>query len=127
MAQQTLERRKLNEEIEDTFIDGAKAASNMEMKMFNGQGNITGDLKDFYSNFNYLFRLTSNLQEMESKKEGDEVAVLKKKVAGWMQQKTSGITNDRLEAVARTGLNLFDEYYHMLMHVGIIALPTRKG
>lgn len=124
---QTWERRKLNEEIEESFIIAAQAASNVDMKLFSGKGNITGDLQDFYNHFNYLVRLTAQLKEMETKTDTDPVAVLKKKTTAWMQQRTSGLPAAQLELVARNGLKLFDEYYHTLMHQGIIALPTRKG
>jgi len=127
VAQQIWERRKLNEEIEETFLDAAKAASNVDMKLFSGKGNIAGDLQDFYNRFNYLMKLTIQLKEMETKTDTEQLAILKKKITVWMQQKTSGMTQFQLETTARVGSKLFDEYYHTLMHQGIIALPTRKG
>lgn len=127
MAQQTFERRKLNEEIEETFLDAAKSASNIEMKLFSGRGNIVGDFQDFYNRFNYLVRLSSRLKEMEVKNDEDPIAIQKKKIAYWMQRKTASLPPAQIENVAREGLKLFDDYYHALMHQGIIALPTRKG
>ena len=127
MAQQTFERRKLNEEIEETFLDAAKAASNIEMKLFSGKGNIAGDLQDFYNRFNYLVRLSSRLKEMETKNEDEPIATLKKKITFWMRRKTANLTAGQMETVAQDGLALFDDYYHLLMHNGVIALPTRKG
>lgn len=122
---QTWERRRLNEEIEDAFIVAAKAASNVEMKLSMGKGNIMGDLQDFYGHFNYLVRLTGQLKEMETPKDDDPIKPLKEKTGRWLHRKN--IKSDETESYAKVGLDIFDEYYKTLMHQGIIALPTRKG
>lgn len=123
---QTWERRRLNEEIEAAFITAAKAASNVEMKIFSGKGNIQGDLQDFYNQFNYLFRLTCNLKEMESK-EGDALTERKGKVRTWMRQRVGNVgASQQMENIAKHGLDLFDEYYASLAHCGLITLPTRR-
>jgi len=120
-----LERRRLNEEIEDAFIVAAKAASNVEMKLSMGKGNIVGDLQDFYGHFNYLVRLTGQLKEMETPKDDDPIKLLKDRTARWLHRKD--IKSNEMESYAKIGLEIFDEYYKTLMHQGIIALPTRKG
>jgi hypothetical protein len=124
---QTWERRKLNEEIEDAFIIAAQAASNVEMKLFSGKGSIGPDLQEFYNKFNYLFRLTNQLKEMETKKEDEDLAKLKKDSEIWMQQTVANVGDIQMVQIAKNGLKLFDKYYHILMHTGVIALPTRKG
>ena len=120
-----LERRRLNEEIEDAFIVAAKAASNVEMKLSMGKGNIVGDLQDFYGHFNYLVRLTGQLKDMEAKDDDTTIKTLKEKTVRWLHRKN--IKSDEMESYAKVGLDIFDEYYKTLMHQGIIALPTRKG
>ena len=124
---QTFERRRLNEEIELSFITAAKAACNVEMKLFSGKGSISGDLQDFYNQFSYLYRLTGHLKEMETSDPKENLAVLKSNISGWMKLKIGNTQPNQIESMARAGLKMFDDYYHALMHHGVIALPTRKG
>lgn len=122
-----LERRRLNEEIENAFIIAAQAAANVEMKLSMGKGAIFGDAQDFFGHFTYLLRLTINLKEMEAK-EDSELGKLKNKTMVWKKRKVPMNANEQeLERYLTEGLSIFDEYYRMLMHVGIIALPTKKG
>lgn len=123
----TLERRRLNEEIEGTFINAARAASNVELVLFSGVGNPMKDLKDFYSGFNYLFRLTRSLPEMCPKEKDKDLDSLKASVDMWMRNETGAMNPDNIQVVSKDGLDLFDKYYRMLMHRGIISLPTRRG
>lgn len=123
----TLERRRLNEEIEGTFINAARAASNVELKLFSGKGNPLTDLQDFYSGFNYLYRLTSSLPEMCPKEPDKDIDTLKRSVEDWMRNETGAMNADYIRVVSKDGLDLFDRYYRMLMHRGIISLPTRRG
>lgn len=123
----TWERRRLNEEIESAFITAAKAASNVEMKLFSGRGNIRGDLQDFYNQFNYLYRLTWKLKEMIAKDEKEPLAILKTEVGAWLRQSTSGVNDDiQFERIARRGIEYFDRYYGELVHCGLISLPTKR-
>jgi hypothetical protein len=122
-----LERRRLNEEIESSFIIAAKAASNIEMKLFSGKGSITGDLQDFYNNFNYLNRLTCNLKEMETKDETEKLAILKLKVRNWLRNGIAKINDEKqVNIIARSGIDLFDDYYGALVHCGLVSLPTKR-
>lgn len=123
----TLERRRLNEEIESTFIEAARAASNVEMKIFSGKGSITGDLQEFYNRFSYLFRLTSNLKDMIPADTDVKLKKISTDIQMWMDLEIGNTTDEQLRGVAKDGLKLFDDYYKMLMHQGVIALPTRKG
>jgi hypothetical protein len=126
-TQVQLERRRLNEEIESAFIIAAKAASNIEMKMFSGKGSITGDLQDFYNNFNYLNRLTCNLKEMETKEETEKLAILKLKVKNWLRNGIARINDEKqVGMIARSGIDLFDDYYGALVHCGLVTLPTKR-
>jgi hypothetical protein len=127
-TQSVFERRRLNEEIEDAFIVASQAASNLETKIFIGKGSLMGDLQDFHNRFNFLVRLTSQLKEMETVKEGDPTDALKKKVVLWLGRKIpQNASSPEMEFAVKNGLNIFDEYYKHLMHQGIIALPTKKG
>jgi len=124
-----LERRRLNEEIEDAFIVSAKAAANVEIKIISAKGNVFGDFLDFHNHFNYLIRLTLKLPAMSPVK--DEPASLKKlkeDIHTWRHLViTSTMPQGDLEEHCRSGLAMFDDYYAELMHCGIISLPTRKG
>ena len=122
-----LERRRLNEEIENAFITAAQAASNVEMKLSLGSGAIYGDAQDFYQYFSYLARLTIRLKEMETE-DGSELDKLIKRVDVWRKHKlSSNAQQQEVESYLNDGLDIFDEYYKCLMHQGIIALPTKKG
>ena len=120
-----LERRRLNEEIELAFIAAAKMAANCEMKIISGKGSVFADFQDFYNNFNYLIRLTMRLGEMEPKQDRKDLDTLKEDIRSWMS--TDVTKNIDLIEHCKNGLKLFDDYYHELMHCGIIALPTKKG
>jgi hypothetical protein len=123
-----LERRRLNEEIENAFITSAQAAANVEMKIISGKGNVFYDFLDFHTQFNYLVRLTSGLPEMTPKDMPKPLELLKGYLLEWLHTpvKVSDSASN-LEMHCRRGLRLFDEYYNELMHCGIISLPTRKG
>lgn len=123
----TFERRRLNEEIESAFIDAARAASNVKTKIFSGKGNFSGDLQDFYNRFDYLYRLTSNLPELNPKEEEKSVNATKTGIETWTGDDIGRKSDGEIEYTAKIGLGLFDQYYRLLMHKGIIALPTRKG
>jgi hypothetical protein len=121
------ERRRLNDEIEASFITSAQSAANVEMKITFGKGNVLGDLQDFYSAFNYLARLTIRLKEMEPKEESEKLTTLKKNIKDWMIVNTANKNDEQIKQHCRNGLKLFDDYYHELSHSGVIGLPTRKG
>ena len=119
------ERRRLNEEIESAFITAAQAAGNVDMKIVSGKGNVFPDFLDFYTQFNYLVRLTMRLKEMEPKEESEELKKLKEDILKWLHCKAGQSCGD--EDHCRKGLKLFDNYYSELMHSGVISLPTRRG
>jgi hypothetical protein len=123
-----LERRRLNEEIENAFITSAQAAANVEMKIVSGKGSLFPDFLDFHSALSYLIRLTIGLQEMEPKEEPIQLTQLKISIKKWVHTQIK--SNDKDEVLydhCRKGLEYFDAYYKELMHCGIISLPTRKG
>lgn len=120
-----IERRKLNEEIEDAFITAAKFAANSEMKIASGKGNVFPDFLDFYSNFNYLVRLTMRLRELKSEDDTGKLDKLKLDIRKWLD--TSVCADGDVAMHTKEGLRLFDDYYSELMHSGIISLPTKKG
>jgi hypothetical protein len=123
----TWERRRLNEEIENALIIASQAASNLEMKLFGGKGAVFGDLLDFHLQFNYIFRLTRQLIEMDFKKEGDTIDKAKLKVKSWLTRKVNtNASPQELEVIIKNGLDAFDEYYYTLMHQGVITMPTKK-
>ena len=125
MEQIIRERRRLNEEIESAFITAAQAAANAEMKIASKKGNVFSDYLDFYTQFNYLVRLTMRLREMEPKDESEDLKVLKRDIRYWLEATLSGA--DDVDTHCKRGLKLFDNYYGELMHSGVLSLPTKKG
>jgi hypothetical protein len=124
----TWERRRLNEEIENALILTSQSASNLENKIFIGKGAVFGDLQDFQLQYNYIFRLTRQLTEMDFKKEGDSIDASKKKAKAWLTRKVSAnVSPQELEIIIKQGVESFDEYYGVLMHQGVITMPTKKG
>ena len=122
------ERRKLNEEIEDALIITHQTASNLSTKIFSGKGTMFGDLQDFHTHFDYGFRLTSPLREMDSKDSGDRIDLAKKKAKSWLTRKVNTTASvNEIEALVKSGLEAFEEYYYVLMHQGVITMPTKKG
>jgi hypothetical protein len=124
---QLIERRRLNDEIEEAYINAVDLAAKIEAKLANGRGSIYHDIEDFRENFTRLTLLTFGLPDM-TKNASAELETLKKSIKMWIRTKSQqNQTTSELEIFCYKGLDLFSEYYHQLIDKGLIALPTKKG
>ena len=128
-----LERRYINDEIEQAYIATSQHSSELRLKINFEKGNYLASYKEFYKSFSYLITLTSPLKELNTFNDTTEDGKKQKSVllrAAKYQNTEVPIkegSDAQLKQVCKEGMALFDDYKAQLFRVGIIALPTRKG
>lgn len=114
------ERKRLNEEIERTFIFAATAARNIQIYNQTERGVSVLDLYErFYSEFSLLVILTSDLPQMRNSKDSVE------KTTAWVKTKPKLETDQKLLARLEEGFAAFMSYKKVLSEQGVISLPSR--
>ena len=121
MDVQFQERRRLNEEIERTFIFTAVYARDIQTFNQTERGTtILALYEGFFQNFSLLVILTCDLPQLRNSREQVEKAKL------WLGSKSIA---DSSEAVIKTrckeGVDSFMAYKKVLSEQSVIALPTR--
>jgi hypothetical protein len=117
------ERRRLNDEIERTFISVVIYARNiMTFKQVDRGTSSLILYEGFYSDFSLLVMLTEDLQQLEKETEQEAVKAAKR----WLSSSAIGNMNDRdLLARCNSGVEAFLKYKSVLSKQGVIALPSR--
>jgi hypothetical protein len=114
------ERKRLNEEIERTFIFTATAARNIQIYNQTERGISVFDLYErFFSEFSLLIILTSDLPQMRSSKEAVD------KVLSWVKEKPNTEHEAKMLARLDNGFAVFMAYKKVLSEQGVISLPSR--
>jgi hypothetical protein len=114
------ERKRLNEEIERTFIFTALAARNIQIYHQTARGVSVIDLYEkFFSEFSLLLILTSDLAQM--RKSPEAVA----KAMSWIQSKQNLEGDKNMLARLQSGFDVFMAYKKVLSEQGVISLPSR--
>jgi hypothetical protein len=114
------ERKRLNEEIERTFIFTATAARNIQIYNQTERGISVFDLYErFFSEFSLLIILTSDLPQMRSSKDAVERAL------SWVKIKPKLDTEPKMLARLAEGFEVFMAYKKVLSEQGVISLPSR--
>lgn len=114
------ERKRLNDEIERTFIFTALAARNIQIYNQTERGVSLIDLYEkFFSEFSLLLILTSDLPQMRSSKE--EVS----KATTWIKEKQNLNGDKNMLARLESGFAVFMAYKKVLSEQGVISLPSR--
>lgn len=115
------ERKRLNEEIERTFIAVAIYARNIQTFKQTERGATLINLYElFFADFALLVMLTSDLAQMLK----DPEAV--KKAVDWLKIHGVANMNDRqLEIRCNEGVGVFMDYKRALSKQGVISLPVR--
>jgi hypothetical protein len=116
------ERRQLNYEIELTFIAAAETATMIHVSKHTGMGGSVLDLyQRFYSAFDYLFILTSDLKQLSQEQHKKRVESAEK----WLQADIKSSDDNILLARCEEGYVEFMKYKKLLTEQGIIALPLK--
>jgi len=114
------ERKRLNEEIERTFIFTATAARNIQIYNQTERGVALIDLYErFFSEFSLLLILTSDLPQMRSSKEAVDKANI------WIKEKPQRDNDSKMLARLELGFSVFMSYKKVLSEQGVISLPSR--
>jgi len=114
------ERKRLNEEIERTFIFTATAARNIQLYNQTERGISLYDLYErFFSEFSLLLILTSDLPQMRSSKDSVE------KATSWIKVKPKIDTDPKMLSRLEEGFSIFMGYKKVLSEQGVISLPSR--
>jgi hypothetical protein len=117
------ERRKFNDEIEDSYIMASQASANCVTSLAIGKGNLSGLYRDFFQYFYHLFDLTHDIKEISEKEEK-----LCKTILVWFieQHDLSSKPDKEIVKLTQEGNDLFRKYKKALMVSGVITLPTSK-
>ena len=114
------ERKRLNEEIERTFIFTATAARNIQIYNQTERGVSLIDLYErFFSEFSLLAILTSDLPQMRNSKDAVE------KATKWIEDKPNLNSDEKMLARLKDGFGVFMSYKKVLSEQGVISLPSR--
>ena len=121
MDVQFQERRRLNEEIERTFILTAVYARDIQTFHQTERGTTILSLYEgFFQNFSLLVILTCDLSQLRSCK--DDI----QKAKQWLESDSVADANEKvLAARCKEGVRAFMAYKKMLSEQSVIALPTR--
>ena len=120
MTEMLQERRRLNDRIEQAFINTAECAISVMMytQTFRGIGNV--DLYErLYSNFALLVMLTADLKQMNDKTRQAAVT----EASGWLHM-TAPKDREQIER-CKLGVLIFEKYKKTLADAGVIALPSK--
>lgn len=114
------ERRILNDAIEQAYLDVCELASSIDLYLHTGDGVLLLLYKNFYFKLNFLFRLTSNQEEMiqNAKEEIEEIGK-------WLDHPATS-KESQMETVLKDGLKVFKKYDLALNQRGLIVLPSRR-
>ncbi|MCK9592898.1 MAG: hypothetical protein M0Q91_12915 [Methanoregula sp.] len=115
------ERRILNDAIEQAYLDVCDLASSIDLYFHTGDGVLLLLYKNFYYKLNFLFRLTSNQEEMiqNATKEVEEIGK-------WLDHPQCTQRETQMETVLKEGLLVFKKYDLALNQRGLIVLPSRR-
>lgn len=114
------ERKRLNDEIERTFIFTALAARNIQIYNQTERGVSLLDLYEkFFSEFSLLLILTSDLPQMRSSKDAVDKALI------WTKERTNINGDKNMLARLESGFSVFMAYKKVLSEQGVISLPSR--
>lgn len=120
------ERRKLNEEIERTFINAAFFARRFRKYQQTDRSETILDLfEGFYSEFDLLVMLTCNLQQLRKDKEQKQGTIAK--AEGWLDDKIPPEDDSKIAARMTRGIAIFKNYTKMLYDEGVVSMPSGGG
>ena len=118
--EQIQERRRLNDEIERTFILASIVAIDIRtFKQTDRNFNILQLYEDFYRAFALLVTLTSIYPQM--RKSEAEIGKARK----WIEMKITGDSVQTLLPHCLSGVKAFESYASCLADQGVIAPPVR--
>ena len=119
----TIERRVLNDEIEETYISATQASANCQTAVANGKGNYYALYRDFYQYFYHLFDLTRDIKEVT-----DKESKLCENITQWFLGQKNIVTKPQAEVIKliSEGNDWFRQYKKVLSTSGVISLPTRS-
>jgi hypothetical protein len=122
-ASAVMERRQINDEIEETYISATQASANCLTAVSQGKGNLHALYRDFYQYFYHLFDLTRDTKEIVDKesKMCDEMNI-------WFINQTNviSLSQSKITALILEGIEYFRKYKKILSAGGIISLPSGK-
>ena len=121
MDVQFQERRRLNEEIERTFILTAIYARDIQTFRQTERGTTILSLYEgFFQNFSLLVILTCDLPQLRNSKVQVEIAKT------WMNRNGIADANEKvITARCKEGVDTFMAYKKVLSEQSVIALPTK--
>jgi hypothetical protein len=113
------ERKLLNEEIEDAYLDCARSDTFLRTHFQTGNGIIWHLFEQYYSHVSYLYNLTSDLPQMVSSEQ------VKKEMFDWLNLPPTRNNNRKeLEERCKDGMKIFKNYRSELGKNGVITLPS---
>lgn len=118
---QIIERKILNFEVEDAFINTAKAATAVMSYSQTERGQAPIDLfEQFHSSFYYLTILTSDLKQLSQNQEDVDRAL------SWLKDKIGKNSEDSMiMRKLEEGIIIFRNYKKVLSEQGVVALPSK--
>lgn len=121
-----LERRRINDDIETSYLDTVRAARDVLVALSTDKGSHYNKYTAFTSEFILLVSHTSRLKEM---REDPEVAKICDRAEEWMEKAfpKANASDDDIHLACRGAIAIFRGYQRALMARGVISLPTRRG
>jgi len=118
---QLIERKQLNFEIEDAFINTSKAATSIISYTQTERGSAPIDLyESFHASFYYLVILTSDLNQMTKNEKEVQQAL------AWLENPIGKGRDDKIVLKASAeGIVAFRAYKKVLSSQGVVSLPSK--
>ena len=113
------ERRILNEAIEQAYIETSLLASDIDSYFHTGDGVLFMLFKSFYKSANFLYRITSNQEDMISNAKA-EMDLMRE----WLDRDPPKRDKEIAEYL-KDGVLIFNKYDVALNQVGLITLPHK--
>lgn len=118
-----IERRQINDEIEETYISATQASANCLTAVSQGKGNLHALYRDFYQYFYHLFDLTRDTKEIL-----DKESKICEEMNSWFvnQKNIISLPQKQIISLILEGIEYFRKYKKILSSGGIISLPSSK-
>ena len=114
------ERRKLNEEIERTYIHTVEMSVLIESYIkFERDFALLDLYQGLYDEINRLMKLTQHLNALKDSE--PEIQTLRE----WIKEKVNTDKDDEMIASMKCGLPILEQYQKLLWDKGVITLPPR--
>jgi hypothetical protein len=114
------ERKRLNDDIERSFISTAYQAARIDTFNQTERGVTLLDLYElFFFEFDRLVILTGDLKHLRQSQDTVDKAL------SWIKEKPKLDTDSQIQARLKSGVIVFMSYKKVLSEQGVISLPSR--